>query len=101
MNPSPSGACFLPHRPLGHQGKEGVESASVAVAGVELDPGGEQSRLPQAFKALSLAFTALSCSVSLLICSASFLIRSLSLLTRKISFSSCFIRCSCSTMLCS
>jgi hypothetical protein len=79
---------FSFHRPLAHQGEVGLESGSVADAGIELDAGGKQSAsieasscLPLAFCSLSLAFSCFSRSVSLSICS--------------ISCASCFIRHSC------
>ncbi len=57
----------LPHRPLAHQAEVGLESGSVAGAGIELDSGGKQSAsieasscLPLAFCCLSQAFSSLS-----------------------------------------
>ncbi len=76
------------------QHQEGLESGSVGASGIELESSGKQCCSIKALKALALAFSRLSCWVSLSI-------RSLSLLTRKISLSSCFIRNSCCTTLCS
>ncbi len=83
-----SSAFPIPHRRFADQGEVGLESGSVAGAGIELDSGGKQSASIEASSRLPLAFSSLICSVS-------FAIRSLSFLICSISFSSCFIRHSC------
>lgn len=84
--------------PRSDQGEEGLESSSVAVAGIEQDSGGKQNCSLQVLQAFSralccpnLAFSSLSCSVSFLICKILFLIRSLSFHVRKIYLSICSI----------